>query len=130
MLVAGSVLAALAALVHVYIFVLESVLWRTPRARRIFGTTEEQARATAPLALNQGFYNLFLTVDVIVGVVLLAAGATGAGLTALLIGTGSMVAAALVLLVSDRTKARAALVQGLLPAVAVVLLVIGAALQP
>lgn len=127
MLVAGSVLAAVAALVHVYIFVLESILWRGPRARAIFGTTEEEARVTAPLALNQGFYNLFLTIDVVVGLVLLAAGATGAGGTALLIGTGSMVLAALVLVVSDRTKARAALVQGLVPAVALVLLVIGLA---
>lgn len=127
MLVAGSVLAAVAALVHVYIFALESILWRGPRARAIFGTTEEEARVTAPLALNQGFYNLFLTIDVVVGLVLLAAGATGAGGTALLIGTGSMVLAALVLVVSDRTKARAALVQGLVPAVALVLLVIGLA---
>jgi putative membrane protein len=124
MLVAGTVLAAVAALVHVYIFVLESVLWRSPRARAVFGTTEEEARVTAPLALNQGFYNLFLTLDVIVGIVLVASGATGAGLTALLIGTGSMVAASLVLLLSDRSKARAALVQGLIPLVAVVLLVI------
>ncbi len=124
MLIAGSVLAALAALVHVYIFVLESVLWRTPRAGAVFGTTEEEARVTAPLALNQGFYNLFLTIDVLVGVLLVASGSRGAGITALLIGTGSMVAASLVLLISDRSKARAALVQGLIPLVAVVLLVL------
>jgi putative membrane protein len=124
MLVVASVLAGLAALVHGYIFWLESIAWRSARARRIFGTTEETARVTAPLALNQGFYNLFLALDVVVGVVLVVAGATGPGLTALLIGTGSRVAAALVLLISDRTKARPALVQGLVPAVAVVLLVI------
>ena len=127
MLVVGSVLAALAALVHGYIFWLESIAWRSPRARRIFGTTEETARVTAPLALNQGFYNLFLALDVLVGLVLVGAGATGPGRTALLIGTGSMVAAALVLLISDRTKARPALVQGMIPAVAVVLLVVGIA---
>ena len=124
MLIAGSVLAALGALVHLYIFWLESIAWRSVRARRIFGTTEEEARVTATLALNQGFYNLFLAIDVVVGIVLVAAGATGAGLTALLIGTGSMLAAAVLLLASDRTKARAALVQGLVPAVAVVLLVV------
>jgi putative membrane protein len=127
MLVAGSVLAAVGALVHVYIFVLESVLWRGPRARAIFGTTEEEARVTAPLALNQGFYNLFLTVDVAVGIVLVVVGARDAGVTALLIGTGSMVAAALVLLISDPSKARAALVQGLVPAIGVVVLVLCAA---
>jgi putative membrane protein len=127
MLVAGSVLAAVAALVHVYVFVLESIAWRGPRARRIFGTTEEEARVTAPLALNQGFYNLFLAVEVVVGLVLLAAGATAAGGTALLIGTGSMVAAGTVLVVSDRSKARAALVQAAIPLVAVVLLAVGLA---
>lgn len=127
MLVAGSVLAAVAALVHIYIFGLESIAWRSVRARRIFGTTEEEARITAPLALNQGFYNLFLAVDVVVGIVLVAAGEAASGITALLIGAGSMVAAGLVLIVSDRSKARAALVQALVPLVAVVLLVIAAA---
>lgn len=124
MLVAGSVLAAIGALVHVYIFWLESIGWRSARARRIFETTEEEARITAPLALNQGFYNLFLAVDVIVGIVLVATGGTAAGITALLIGTGSMVAAGLVLIVSDRSKARAAVVQAIVPLVAVVLLVL------
>jgi putative membrane protein len=127
MLIAGSVVAALAALVHVYIFVLESVLWQSPRARGIFGTGVEEARITAPLALNQGFYNLFLAIAVVVGIVLAAAGQTAAGGTAMLIGTGSMVAAGIVLITSDRTKARAALVQAVLPLIAVVLLVIGLA---
>ena len=125
MLIAGSVLAAVAALVHGYVFVLESISWRGDRARRIFGTTEEEARVTAPLALNQGFYNLFLAVEVVVGIVLLGSGATAAGATALLIGTGSMVAAGTVLIVSDPGKARAALVQAAIPLVAVVLLVVG-----
>lgn len=124
MLVAGSVLAGVAALVHVSIFWLESIAWRSPRARRIFGTTEEEARITAPLALNQGFYNLFLAVEVAVGIVLVASGAAAAGITALLIGTGSMVAAGIVLIASDRSKARAALVQAVIPLVAVVLLAI------
>ena len=127
MLVAGSVLAAVGALVHLYIFWLESVVWRGARARRIFGTSAEEATVTAPLALNQGFYNLFLAVDVVVGLVLLASGASAAGATAVLIGTGSMVAAGTVLIVSDRRKARAALVQAAIPLVAVVLLVIGLA---
>ncbi|GAA2753631.1 DUF1304 domain-containing protein [Amnibacterium kyonggiense] len=120
-------LALVGAAVHVSIWVLESIAWRGPRARAVFGTSEEDARVTAPLALNQGFYNLFLAVEVVVGVVLLVAGATAAGATAVLIGAGSMAAAALVLVVSDRSKARAALVQGLVPAVAVLLVAIGLA---
>lgn len=125
MLVVGCVFAAIAALIHGYIFVLESVLWRTPRAREVFGTTEETAAATAPLAFNQGFYNLFLAIEVVVGIVLLAAGFTAAGATAVLIGTGSMLAAGLVLILSDRSKARPALIQAVPPLIAIVLLVIG-----
>ena len=37
LLVIGAVLAAAAAAVHVYIFVLESVLWRRPSTWRVFG---------------------------------------------------------------------------------------------
>lgn len=125
MLVAGLVLAAVGALVHVYVFVLESIGWQGPRARAVFGTSVETARITAPLALNQGFYNLFLTIEVVVGILLVAGGATAAGYTAVLIGTGSMVAAGVVLVVSDRAKARAALIQAAAPLLAVLLLVIG-----
>lgn len=121
LLVAGLALCAVGAVVHGYIFWLEAIAWRGPRARRIFGTTEEEARITAPLALNQGFYNLFLAVAVVVGIVLAASGAIWPGITATLIGAGSMVAAALVLVVSSPDKARAAAVQGAIPFVGVVL---------
>ena len=46
------------AFLHVVFFVLESVLWTTPKVRHVFGTTQEDAEATRVLALNQGFYNL------------------------------------------------------------------------
>lgn len=134
MLIVSLVAASLAALLHVYIFVMESFLWTTPRVRATFGITDDaQAEHTKPLAYNQGFYNLFLAIVTIVGVVLVAGGAGGAGSafeasaagTALLVaGTGSMLAAALVLLFSDRTKARAALTQGAFPLVALVTLLI------
>ena len=69
-----AVLALLAALVHVYIFVLESVRWEDPATRRVFGTTEEIAALTQPLAYNQGFYNLFLAIGTFIGIFLLWAG--------------------------------------------------------
>ncbi|HEY0217854.1 MAG TPA: DUF1304 domain-containing protein, partial [Cellulomonas sp.] len=62
MIATGLVLAALAALVHVYIFRLESLTWTSERTRAVFGTTEAEAEATRALAFNQGFYNLFLAV--------------------------------------------------------------------
>ncbi|WP_445256899.1 DUF1304 domain-containing protein [Nocardioides aurantiacus] len=123
LLVAAAVPAVLAGLLHVYIFVLESVRWEDPATRRTFGTTAEQAAATREMAYNQGFYNLFLAVVTLVGVVLLGP-VREAGVALVVAGTGSMLAAALVLVTSDRTRARPAAVQGTLPAVALLLLVL------
>lgn len=125
MIVAGLVLAAVAALVHVYVFVLESLLWTGARARATFGTTPQDAQTTRPMAFNQGFYNLFLAVEIVLGIVLVAVGQRAVGATLVLVGTGSMVGAGLVLLMSDRSKARAALTQLVPPLLAVVALVVG-----
>ena len=123
MLVVSCVLAALAALVHVYIFVLESVRWTDPATRRVFGTTEETAEITRPLAYNQGFYNLFLAIGTAVGIALVPGDHPGC-LALVVFGTGSMLAAAVVLITSDHSLARAAAVQGLLPLLALLALVV------
>ncbi|WP_144880637.1 DUF1304 domain-containing protein [Microbacterium paraoxydans] len=126
MVIAGLVLAGIAALVHVYIFWLESFAWTTARARRTFGTgTAEEAARQKELAFNQGFYNLFLAIAVLLGIVLFATGATAVGATLVFTGAGSMVAASLVLLLSSPDKASAALKQGVLPALGVIALAIG-----
>lgn len=124
MTVAGLALAAIAALIHVDIFTMESLTWTSERTRRTFGATPEQAAATREMAFNQGFYNLFLAVAVITGIVVTAAGATNVGLTLVLTGAGSMALAGLVLLVSSPDKARAALIQLTPPALAVVAIVV------
>jgi len=124
LLILGSVFAGLAALIHVYIFVLESVRWTHPSTRRVFGTTAEAAEVTRPLAFNQGFYNLFLAILAVIGIAIALAGSAAVGIALMLAGTGSMLAAALVLILSDRSKARAAAVQGLFPLLAVALLIV------
>ena len=86
MVVVGMVLAGIAALVHVYIWVMESFGWTSARARATFGTTDDEAEATRELAFNQGFYNLFLAVVVAVGIVLAATGRTGIGAALVLAG--------------------------------------------
>ncbi|MFC7580678.1 DUF1304 domain-containing protein [Schaalia naturae] len=126
MIVAGLVFAALAAAVHIVIFYLESCAWAGERARTLFRTgSAEEAEATRFLAFNQGFYNLFLALLASIGVVATAAGASTAGVTLTLAGTGSMLAAATVLFVSSPPHRSAALKQGLLPLLAVVALVLG-----
>ncbi|OBH79810.1 DUF1304 domain-containing protein [Mycobacterium scrofulaceum] len=125
MIAAGLVFAGLAALLHVYIFVMESLTWTSPRTRATFGTTVEEAETTKLLALNQGFYNLFLAVITGLGIasIVLRHNAVGAALT--FAGVGSMAAAAVVLLLSAPEKARAAVTQGVFPVIAIVLLLLG-----
>jgi putative membrane protein len=125
MIVAALIFAGLAAVLHVYIWVMESFTWTTPKTRKTFGTTAEEAETTKLLAFNQGFYNLFLAIVTAVGVIGLAVGQHGIGAALTLAGAGSMLAAAVVLLASSPDKARAALTQGTFPAIAVILLVIG-----
>ena len=122
MLIVALTIAGLAALLHVYIFVLESLTWTSPRTRAIFGTTAEEAETTRPLAFNQGFYNLFLAVVTAAGIVAFLMGHKGVGAALVFAGVGSMLAAAAVLLASSPDKSRAALTQGALPLVGVVLL--------
>lgn len=122
MIVAALVVAGLAAALHVYIFAMESLWWTTPRVRATFGTTEEQARLTRGLAFNQGFYNLFLAIVTVVGIVAHFRGSDAVGLALVIAGVGPMLAAATVLILSDGAKASAAIKQGALPLVALLLL--------
>lgn len=128
MVIAGLVLAGIAALVHIFIFYLESIAWTSARARATFGTTAEEAETTRGLAFNQGFYNLFLAIAVLLGIVLFAAGQDIVGATLVFTGAGSMALAALVLLISSPDKASAALKQGVIPTLGVIALAIGIAL--
>jgi putative membrane protein len=125
MITAGLVFAALAALLHVYIFVMESLTWTSPRTRATFGTTAEEAETTKLLAFNQGFYNLFLALLSGIGIAAVILGHKAVGAALIFAGVGSMAAAAVVLLLSARDKARAAVTQGAFPIVAIVLLLLG-----
>jgi putative membrane protein len=117
------VVATIAGLLHVLFFTLESLRWREPRTWRTFGlTSQADADTTAPLAYNQGFYNLFLAIGTFVGIVIVAV--SGAhdtiGWTLVVFACASMLAAALVLISTGRSYARAAAIQGLPALVAVV----------
>ena len=124
MILAALVFAALAALLHVYIFVMESLTWTTPRTRRVFGTGAQEAETTKLLAFNQGFYNLFLAIVTAVGIAAITMGHKQIGAALVFAGVGSMLAAAVVLLAASPDKARAAVTQGAFPLIAVALLVI------
>ena len=114
--VVGTVFVALAAVLHLYIWWMESVAWRRPVVWRRFGlASQADADTTAPLAYNQGFYNLLLAVGAVLGVVLYWAVSEPVGFALVALSAGSMVAAAAVLLSTGRERLRAAATQGTLP---------------
>jgi putative membrane protein len=63
----AAILVAVVAAIHIYIVILEMLLWRTPRGLRAFGTTQAFADESATLAANQGLYNGFLVAGLVWG---------------------------------------------------------------
>ncbi|MCX8456194.1 DUF1304 domain-containing protein [Paenarthrobacter ureafaciens] len=122
MILASLIFALVAALLHVYIFTMESITWTKPATWKRFSlTSQADAETTKPLAYNQGFYNLFLAVGALAGIVAVWAGAPQVGWTLVFSSCGSMLLAALVLAASGRKYLRAAVLQGTTPLLAVVL---------
>ncbi|MGD9956563.1 MAG: DUF1304 domain-containing protein [Candidatus Nanopelagicales bacterium] len=115
------VLAALAALLHVYFWVLESLIFRSPRAYRTFGVRPEDVDGLVFSMWNQGFYNLFLALGTLVGVVGTFRGWEPQGPTLVVYGLLFMIGAAVILVAKKPSMLRAGLVQGLLPVVALAL---------
>lgn len=116
MSVVASVFVGLAALLHVYIFWMESVAWTRPAIWTRFGVADQTtADVTRPMAYNQGFYNLFLGLGAALGLVLWWTGSEAAGTSLVLFCTASMALAASVLVTTGKGYLRAALTQGTLP---------------
>lgn len=117
LLVVAAIFIGLAALIHAYIFYLESVAWSKPKTWKAFGLrSQADADTVKPMAYNQGYYNAFLAIGAIVGLVLLATSDLAqAGFALALFASLSMVAAATVLITSSPKLARAAALQGAAP---------------
>jgi putative membrane protein len=117
MLIVMWVAAALAGLIHVLFFCMESLWWTKPAVYRRFRSTETQAQTTKALAFNQGFYNLFLAAGTLGGLALIATGHRGAGMVLVTWNCAFMLGAAVVLAASSTQMLRGALIQGLPPLV-------------
>lgn len=124
--VIGSIFVLLAAIIHVLIFFMESVLWSRPAIWRRFGLrSQAEADTVRPMAFNQGFYNAFLALGAGTGLVMLGSSNWQQGGIALtLFSALSMVLAALVLVTSSPRLARSAAIQGVAPLIGVVFLVL------
>lgn len=124
----GLMLAGIAATLHVAFFVLESVLFRLPIGRRVFGVRAESDSAPLRLfAVNQGIYNLALAIVVFIGIVLVALEpASIAGIAVIVAGCAVMtVAGAALALTAPLRTLSIALAQGLTPLLAIAALVVG-----
>jgi putative membrane protein len=65
----ANVLVGLVAVLHAYFLVLEMFLWEKKPGRGLSGFDSALARATAPLAANQGLYNGFLAAGLVWGLI-------------------------------------------------------------
>ncbi|MBT2530991.1 DUF1304 domain-containing protein [Arthrobacter sp. ISL-48] len=134
MILASLLFAFIAALLHVYIFTMESLTWTNPGTWKRFSVASQaDADTTRPLAYNQGFYNLFLSLGAFLGIGFVTFASEGsaqavAGWTLIFSCCGSMLLAALVLALSGKKYLRAAATQGTAPLLAVVLGIVGVAL--
>jgi putative membrane protein len=117
----GIAAAIVAALIHVWFFVLESLWFSRPAVWARFGLkSDDEARTVRSFAFNQGFYNLFLAVGVGIGLVLAGSGDPVSGRAIVLFACGSMVAAGVVLVLHNRSFLQAALIQVVPALVAIV----------
>ncbi|MDO4910879.1 MAG: DUF1304 domain-containing protein [Corynebacterium sp.] len=113
-----TIFAALAALLHFYIFYMESFAWDKPATRKVFGElSKEELEHTKFMAFNQGLYNMMLGVVTFVGLFTGSAALVAAG-------TGSMFFAALMLGLTSKAHRSAAVKQGFLPLLALIFLIL------
>jgi putative membrane protein len=115
---ASQVFVAIAGVLHLAIFAMESLLIRRPGVwRRFLITSQADAETVRPWALNQGFYNLFLALGALGGLVY--GGDRGEAIA--LFACGCMALAGVVLVATDRRMLRAGAMQALPPLAALVL---------
>lgn len=114
----AQIFAAVAAALHAVIFVMESVVWTKPAVWKRFGVASQaDADVVRPMAFNQGFYNLFLAVGIVVGLIV----GGSAGDAVVVFACLSIVGAAFVLATGGSKYFRPAFVQGITPLIALVL---------
>ncbi|RZU20390.1 putative membrane protein [Kribbella rubisoli] len=114
----AQVFVVIAGVFHLFVFAMESLLFRKPSTYRRFLVKDDTEMAAArPWAFNQGFYNLFLAVGALGG--LIWGGDKGHAIA--LFACACMAGAGVVLVASDRRMVRAAATQAVPPIVALVL---------
>lgn len=105
---------------HLAAFAMESLLWHHPAVRRLMTGRAAVHDDVRLWAFNQGFYNLFFAIGMLVGAFCWMAGDETVGRTLVIFTCASMVAAGAVLFISDRRLWRGMLAQSAPPLAAVI----------
>ncbi|MCE0762442.1 DUF1304 domain-containing protein [Pseudonocardia kujensis] len=95
-----------AAGLHLWMFILESVLFGRPTVHRMLEVRAEHVRAVRPWAFHQGVYNLVLATTAIAGLVALLLGRDGPGRILVMAACAGMLLAGVALFVFDPRLAR------------------------
>ncbi|MER6299071.1 DUF1304 domain-containing protein [Kitasatospora sp. NPDC001539] len=113
----SQVFAMLAAAIHLVVWPLESYLYGHPRVRYLLTGSTADAPEVRLWRFNVGFYNLFLALGLVAGLVLLHTGHAGSGRAIIVYVGAFMVAGGITLFVSKPKLWRGALGQALPAAV-------------
>ncbi|WP_030060487.1 DUF1304 domain-containing protein [Streptomyces novaecaesareae] len=113
----SQVFAMIAAAIHLVVWPLESFLYGHPRVRYLLTGNTADAPEVRLWRFNVGFYNLFLALGLVAGLVLLHTGNSSSGRPVILYIAAFMVAGGTTLFVSEPKLWRGALGQAVPAAV-------------
>ncbi len=125
MYLGSRIFAGIAGLLHVWIWIMESILWMDPAIHGRFGVPDlEKAEILRRVFFNQGFYNLFLAFGALYGVIFFTRYASA---RAVMVFTCLCIfgAGCVLLFSAGAPMARSALFQGVPPLLALVLFGLG-----
>lgn len=115
--VVSQVFALIAAAVHIAVWPLESFFYGRPQVRAFLTGSTADAPEVRLWRVNVGFYNLFLALGLVAGLVALALGHETVGRSLIIYLSAFMIAGGITLFVSDPKLWRGSLGQALPPAV-------------
>jgi putative membrane protein len=98
--------ALVAALMHLWIFTMESVRFSRPEVHAMFEVRAADLGTVRPWAFHQGCYNALLALQVLAGLIAAHSGALAAGQALVVAASGSMLAASVALIAFDPRRAR------------------------
>ena len=106
MSIPAQLLALAAALMHLWIFVMESVRFGRPEVHAMFEVRAADLAVVRPWAFHQGCYNALLALQVLAGLTAVQSGAVAAGRALVLAAGGAILAASVALIAFAPRRAR------------------------